>query len=139
MKMKAKSKTLKNVKGNSFLGYLLKGTLIAICMSLVLVLVFAFLLKFTNIPDSAIAPVNQVIKGVSIFLGVFIGMKKSKELGLVCGLLIGLCYTLLAFLVFSILSGAFAADITLLTDLIFGAVIGAICGIICVNIKKSSN
>lgn len=139
MKMKAKSKTLKNIKGNSFLGYLLKGTLIALCISLVLVLVFAFLLKFTNIPDTAIYPVNQVIKGISIFLGVFIGMKKSKELGLVCGLLIGLCYTLLAFLVFSILSGGFSVDITLLTDLIFGAVIGAICGIISVNIKKSSN
>ena len=139
MKLKAKSKSLNKLKGNSFWGFLLKGTLIALCMSLVLVLIFAFLLKFTNIPDTAITPINQVIKGVSIFLGVFIGMKKTKELGLVCGLLIGLCYTLLAFLVFSILSGGFVVDITLLTDLIFGAVIGAICGIICVNIKKSSN
>lgn len=136
MKMKAKTKSLKS---NSFLGFLLKGTLIALCISLVLVLVFAFLLKFTNIPDTAITPINMVIKGISIFLGVFIGMKKSKELGLVCGLLIGLSYTFLAFLVFSILSGNFTADITLLTDLIFGAVIGAICGIICVNIKKSNN
>lgn len=139
MKLKAKSKSLKGFRGNSFLGYFIKGTLIALCISLVLILVFAFLLKFTNIPDTAIAPINQVIKGVSIFLGVFIGMKKSKELGLVCGLLIGLSYTLLAFLVFSILSGSFILDITLLTDIIFGAVIGAICGIICVNIKKSSN
>ena len=138
MNMKGKNKTLKNVKGG-FAGYLLKGTLIALCISLILVLVFAFLLKFTNIPDSAIVPINQVIKGASIFFGVFIGMKKSKELGLVCGLLIGVCYTLLAFLVFSILSGSFVADLTLLTDLVFGAVIGAICGIICVNIKKSSN
>lgn len=139
MKMKTKTKIQRKAKGNSVLGFILKGTLIALCMSLVLVLVFAFLLKFTNIPDTAISPVNQVIKGISIFLGVFIGMKKSKELGLVCGLLIGLCYTLLAFLVFSILSGGFSVDLTLLTDLVFGAVIGAICGIICVNIKKSSN
>jgi putative membrane protein (TIGR04086 family) len=102
-------------------------------------LVFAFLLKFTNLPDSAIKPINQVVKGVSIFLGVFIGMKKSKEMGLVCGFLIGISYTLLAFLIFSILSGSFAVDLTLLTDLIFGAIIGAICGIICINIKKSSN
>ena len=113
--------------------------MIALCISLVLVLVFAFLLKFTNIPDSAISPVNQVIKGVSIFLGVFIGLKKCKELGLVSGLLIGFIYTLLAFLVFSILSGSFTFNITLLTDIVFGAIIGAICGIISVNIKKSSN
>lgn len=139
MKLKAKNKNLKNIKGNSFLSFLFKGTLIALCISLVLVLVFAFLLKFTNIPDTAIKPINQVIKGASIFLGVFIGMKKSKELGLVCGLLIGLSYTLLAFLVFSLLSGGFTIDLTLLTDMVFGAVIGAICGIICVNIKKSTN
>ena len=84
-------------------------------------------------------PVNQVIKGVSVFLGVFLGLKKSKELGLVCGLLIGFIYTIAAFLVFSILSGSFNFDITLLTDIVFGAIIGAICGIICVNIKKSTN
>ena len=138
MKMKAKSQKIKHIE-NPFLGGVIKGTLIALCVSLVLILVFAFLIKFTNIPDSAIAPINQVIKGASIFLGVFLGLKKVKELGLVSGLLIGLIYTLMAFIVFSILAGSFAFNLSLLTDMIFGAVIGAICGIICVNIKKSSN
>lgn len=137
--MKAKIKTNKIKNNSSLFKNILIGTMIALCISLVLVLVFAFLLKFTNIPDTAITPVNQVIKGVSVFIGVFIGLKKSKELGLVSGLLIGFIYTILAFLVFSILSGCFMIDFTLLTDVIFGAVIGAICGIICVNIKKSAN
>ncbi len=139
MKMKAKTQSLKESTGFNMVGLLIKGTLIALCISLVLVLVFAFLLKFTNIPDSAIFPVNQVIKGVSVFLGVFLSLRKSKELGLVSGLLIGFIYTILAFLVFSALSRTFTFDITLLTDVVCGAVIGAICGIICVNIKKSSN
>ena len=139
MKMKTKINIKSSNMKNSMIGFIAKGTMIALCVSLVLVLVFAFLLKFTNISDSAIAPVNQVIKGVSIFLGVFIGLKKCKELGLVSGLLIGFIYTLLAFLVFSILRGGFTFDITLLTDWVFGAVIGAICGIISVNIKKSTN
>ena len=139
MKLKTKI-NIQNTKNKyPLIGYIAKGTLLALCTSLVLVLVFAFLLKFTNISDSAIAPVNQVIKGVSIFLGVFIGLRKCKELGLVSGLLIGFIYTLVAFLVFSILSGSFTFDLSLLTDAVFGAVIGAICGIICVNIKKSAN
>lgn len=139
MRGKAKIKTPKlNVK-SSFLKNTLVGTLIALCVSLTLVLVFAFMLKFTNIPDKAIKPVNQIIKGISVFVGVFIGLKKTKELGLVSGLLIGFIYTILAFLTFSLLSGSFSIDITLLTDIVFGAVIGAICGIICVNIKKSTN
>lgn len=139
MKLKAKEQGAKKMHSNSLLGCILKGTLISLCVSLVLVLVFAFLLKFTNIPDSAIKPINQVIKGVSVFVGVFMGMKKIKELGLVSGLLIGIFYTILAFLVFSILGGYFIFDLTLLTDIVFGAIIGAICGIICVNLKKSSN
>lgn len=137
--MKLKAKTKPERKENPLLKSILKGSLIALCFSLILVLVFAFLLKFTDVPDSIITPVNQVIKGVSIFLGVFIGLKRSKELGLVSGLLIGFIYTIVAFLVFSALSASFSIDVTLLTDIVFGAIIGAICGIICVNIKKTTN
>lgn len=141
MKWKAKSKTRSmdtHTKGTLLLS-VLKGSLVALCFSLVGILVFAFLLKFTNISDSVINPVNQVIKGLSVFFGVFIGLKKEKEMGLVSGLLIGLIYTMVAFLVFSILDGNFVFDRTLLNDIIFGGIMGAICGIICVNIKKSSN
>lgn len=138
MKMKVKEKSVKSFsKYNNIFVNVMKGSLIAISISLVLILMFAFLLKFTNISDSAIKPINQVIKGISIFLGVFISLRKSKELGLVNGLLIGFIYTFCAFIVFSILSGHFLFDTSLLTDIVFGAVIGAICGIICVNIKKN--
>ncbi|MBO5394365.1 MAG: TIGR04086 family membrane protein [Clostridia bacterium] len=138
MKMK---ESVKSGGGNrsSIVSSIAKGSIVALCSSLLLVLVFAFLLKFTNIPDSAITPVNQVIKGVSVFLGVFVGMKKIKELGLISGLLIGVVYTIAAFFVFSILAGGFVFDLTFITDIVFGAIIGGVCGIICVNLKKSSN
>lgn len=129
----------KEVKGeSSLLVRFLKGTLIALSFSLVGILIFAFILKFTNISESVITPVNQVIKGVSIFLGVFIALKKQKGNGLVSGLLIGLGFTIVAFLVFSALSGHISFDLSLLYDMLFGTIIGGICGIICVNIKKSS-
>ena len=139
MKMKTKIKSDKDLSQMTVLKNILIGTLIAVCVSLSLILIFAFVLKFTNIPESVITPVNQIIKGFSVFVGVFIGLKKRKELGLLSGLLIGFIYTMLAFIVFSILSGSFKFDITFLTDIIFGAIIGAICGIICVNIKKNNN
>ncbi len=138
MKLKAKKSSIKMPK-NAFVFSVAKGALVAVCVSLVLVLMFAFLLKFTNIPESTIKPVNQVIKGLSILIGVFVGLRKSKELGLVSGLLIGFIYTIVAFVVFSILGGVFAFDLTFLSDILFGAVMGAICGIICVNLKKSTN
>ena len=138
MKLKAKKSSIKMPK-NAFVFSVAKGALVAVCVSLVLVLLFAFLLKFTNIPESTIKPVNQVIKGLSILIGVFVGLRKSKELGLVSGVLIGFIYTIVAFVIFSILGGVFAFDLTFLTDILFGAVMGAICGIICVNLKKSTN
>ena len=103
----------KTSSSNQLVKTLIKGSLVSLCISLVGILVFAFILKFTNIPESVIAPVNQVIKGLSVFIGVFIGLKKSKEMGLVSGLLIGLVYTILAFFVFSILAGSFVFDRTL--------------------------
>lgn len=138
MKLKARRIKEENPAKKTMIISILKGCLTALCVSLVGILIFAFILKFTNISDSVINPVNQVIKGVSIFLGVFIGLKKEKEMGLVSGLLIGLLFTMLAFTVFSILDGRFVFDRTLLNDMLFGGIMGAICGIICVNIKKSS-
>ena len=115
---------------------ILKGSLIALVVSLVGVLVFAFVLRLVPIADSVISPINQIIKGVSILIGCFIGLKKIKEMGLISGLLIGFVYTALAFVTFSILDGEFEFSRTLLNDLLFGAIIGSICGIIAVNLKK---
>lgn len=131
-----KVKALKSEK-NTSLFCIVKGVLIGLCVALVGILLFAFILRFTSVSDKIIAPVNQVIKGVSIFLGVFVGLKKIKKNGLLFGFLIGLFFTIVAFLVFSLLDGAFNFDRTFVNDLIFGSVIGAICGIICVNLKKN--
>ena len=132
-----KVKALKKEKSGNLLLSIVKGVVVGLCVALVGILIFAFILRFTNISDKIIAPVNQVIKGVSIFFGVFIGLKKHKSMGLLSGFLIGLFFTIAAFLVFSILDGAFSFDRTLVNDIIFGSIIGAICGIICVNLNKN--
>ena len=137
MKMKAK-KLEERGAAKSVVLSILKGSVYALCISLVCVLVFAFCLKFTPLSESLITPINQVIKGVSIFLGVLLGLKKQKERGLASGLLIGLVYTIVAFFAFSALNHSFVFDRTLVNDIIFGTIIGGICGIICVNLKKTT-
>lgn len=123
-------------KDRSFLLAIIKGSLIALCISLVGILIFAFILKYASISDKAIRPINQIIKGVSVLVGVFVAMRKVDKMGLVGGLLIGIVYTMLAFVVFSILDGNFEFNLTLLNDLLFGGIMGAICGIIAVNVKR---
>ena len=76
MKLKLKARKVSDKPKNTLVISILKGSLTAVCVSLIGILIFAFLLKFTNISDSIISPVNQVIKGVSVFLGVFLGLKK---------------------------------------------------------------
>ena len=123
------------LKNNGVLIAVLKGSLISVVVSLIGILFFAFIIKMFGITDQFLRPVNQVIKAISILLGVFDGLKKYREKGLVLGLAIGLVYTLLAFLVFSALNGNFNFDKTLLTDILFGGIMGAICGVIAVNLK----
>ena len=133
-----KAKTLKSEKQSSSAWLAIaKGVVCGLCVSLVGILLFAFILRFSSISDKVIAPVNEVIKGVSIFFGVFVGLRKYKKMGLLNGILIGFLFTVVAFLVFSLLDGTFSFDRTLLNDIVFGSIIGAICGIICVTLKKN--
>ena len=119
----------------SLLVSVIKGTLISVAISLIGILFFAFIIKLFGLTDGWIKPVNQLIKAVSVFVGVFFALKKDKEKGLIKGMIIGLSYTFFAFVVFSILNGAFNVDKSLLTDILFGGITGAICGIIAGNLK----
>lgn len=115
---------------------IIKGCLVAVSVSLVGILFFAFIIKIFGLTDGWIKPINQIIKAASILIGVFVALKKEKTQGLLKGAIIGLAYTLLAFVVFSILNGSFALDGALIVDILFGAIMGAICGVVFVNLKS---
>ncbi len=130
---------VKKLKVNSnLLLNVLKGAIIAVSFSLVFILIFALLIKLFNISDSVITPVNQVLKIVSIFLGCFFALKKFPQKGLITGALIGIVYTVLAFLIFSALGRTFMLNLSFLNDLTFSLIIGGLCGIFLVN-KKIRN
>jgi len=123
-------------RNNNLILSLLKGSFVALLISLIGILIFALFLKFVDINDGWISPVNQVIKVVSIFFGVKTFLKNSEGNGFLKGLLLGFIYNILAFIVFSILSSTFTIDLSLLVDTLFSSIIGAICGMICVNFNK---
>ena len=95
-----------------------------------------FYYKYTSISTSAIQPINQVIKGLSILVGCFVFGKKVNTKGYLWGAVIGVLFTILAFIVFSILDGSFSLNLNFLTDLVFGAIMGAFAGIICISLRK---
>ncbi len=115
---------------------ILKGSLSAVSISLVLILFFALIVHFSGLSESFIMPINQVIKVLSIFTGTTLGLKTNKQQGFIKGLLIGLIYTIFAYVLFSILSSSISIGLSSLNDLAFGSLIGGLSGVIAVNLKK---
>lgn len=117
---------------------MLKALIIALIISLVSVLIMAFFIKIFNIPTTAISIINQIIKGVSILAAALISFRLPKN-GWLRGLFFGILYSLLTFVVFSLLDEeGFKFGISLLNDVALGAVSGLISGITAVNLLKSN-
>ncbi len=111
----------------------LKAVLFATLISLALVLIFAIVIRFANVENKVIMPVNIAIKILSLLVGILLAFKNPQN-GLVKGAISGLAYMLFTFLIFSALSGF--KDVTFSwIDLITLPVVGAISGIIAVNLK----
>lgn len=128
-----------NVRTKSNLNIILpiiKGAFWGVAFSLLCILIFAFVLKYTNLSENTIQPINQVIKGLSLLVACFVASKKISKNGWLVGILIGLVYTILTYIIFSILNGGFSFGISLLYDCLFGTIGGLIAGIICISLLK---
>ena len=112
-----------------------RSLFVSLIITFACIILFAFIIKWANLPDSCISPVNLAIKGISVFFGAMLLTKGSSK-GLLNGLIFALVYTLVAFVIFSILAGNFSLGLGLVSDFAFTAVVGIIGGIIGVNIKS---
>lgn len=111
------------------------SVLIAICVSVVGVLLFALIVKYLYLDENAVLIGNTVIKLLSTFIGIFIGYK-NREMGVIKGALSGLIYILLSYFTFSLIGGnTLFAGLNIL-GILFGIIIGIISGIITVNLRK---
>ena len=109
---------------------IVKASLIGGGVSILLVLLFAFVLKFVDLNSSTISLVDQIIKIISVFIAVVILSKSSSESLLIKGLITGAIYSIVTFIVFSILNGGFNIGIGIITDIAFSALIGGISAIL---------
>lgn len=130
--VKAKAST--NENKTSYLKIVI-GSVVALIVSLVLILLFALLIKWVNWGDGVIIPANIIIKIISMAVGIFIATKDGTK-GLSKGIIVGVLYIFLSFLIFSIIAGSFVFSLSLLYDVLLGIFGGGIIGIIAVNIRK---
>ena len=115
----------------------IKGTIIALCVAMVFILVFAFAVKWFALSEGVINPINQIIKIVSIFFGVLGACKISQNKFFIKGLIVGGLFALTSFVLFSMLNNfTFTFNMTVVWDIVFGALTGALCSIAVYYIKK---
>jgi putative membrane protein (TIGR04086 family) len=109
---------------------IMKGVLWATVITLVFVLTFAFIINAFSLGDGIIKPIIQVVKVLSIFIGVAISLKNAQKAGWLIGAFVGALYIIFAFCIFSAVDGKFALDLTALNDAIFSMAVGVISAII---------
>ena len=114
---------------------IVKGVGISLISSLILLIIFAMLLTFTNIPESVVGPVVIVLTAISILLGSSISNMKIKKNGLLNGGLIGGIYMVTIYLISSILNWDFSLNLEALIFIVVGIAFWLLGGIIGVNKK----
>ena len=117
---------------------IVKTVVVAVLISMVSVLIFALIVKATDLGEETIGYVNLGIKILSVLIGCFLGFKRGSGAGWLKGLLSGALYVVTSFLVFSMISGELSAADFCWIDLVTGAVVGMISGVLTVNLKKSA-
>lgn len=114
---------------------IVRGSVIAIFISLILLLVFAMLLTYTNIAENTINPVIIVITGISILIGSGISTLKIRKNGLLNGGLVGLIYILTIYILSGLTGSGFGVNINSIIMIVVSTIAGMIGGIIGVNFK----
>ena len=121
------------MENKTFVSSVIKSTLLALIISLLGILLFAIVVKFTAPTETLIKTVNQFIKILAVFIGCFVSVKGSS--GLVKGAVSGALSTLLIYAIFALMSGSRIFSAEMLIDLLITAVVGGISGIAAVNAK----
>ena len=124
--------THRNTKG---VGRLLRGLGVSILTTLVGVALFSLLMQWVKPSDGVIRVFNQVLKLLSIALGVWSAVGRGGEKGLMRGAAVGMVYMGLGVALYAILSGQQAAFSSYLADLAMGVAGGGIVGMILSNIS----
>ena len=122
----------------SKLGMFIKIALAGIISTLVGILIFSFILKFVDMSSTVISYINDVIKALSIFIMVLILKKLDGERLLIKSIIASLLYAILCFIVFSILNGSFAINMSLVFDLFFAIAVSVIATIIVNTLKRKT-
>ena len=118
--------------GNGFFT-LLKAVAFALAVSFLAVVVFACVLRVKPLSDKAVYFINQAIKNLSVIVATLLFVRGEK--GWLKGGAVGLAFTLVSYLTFSVAAHTFSLSALAVAELFVGLIAGAGAGAIAVNLR----
>lgn len=115
---------------------IIKGSVLAILISLILLFIYATLLTYTEIQETTMIPVILTIVGISILAGSMISVRKIRKNGMLNGAIVGLIYIIMLYLSSSMCLVGFSLTTNSFVMLMVGIITGIVGGIIGVNINR---
>lgn len=119
----------------SFLS-ILKGSIIAIAITLFSMFIVSVIFTLTNISEAFIPQIIIAVTSISILIGSIISSINIGKMGILNGALVGFIYIFTIYLLSSIIVCGFSFNIKSLIMIGISLVLGIFGGIIGVNISK---
>ena len=120
-------------KSNKNIIRIIKGSILSILISTILLLIYAVTLTYTSISENTMTAVLITISGISILIGSSISSFKIKKQGMLNGALVGLIYMLALYLISSMILTGFSLNFSSIIMIIIGTFAGIVGGVIGVN------
>lgn len=131
-----KNVSINKINLNNNIVKVIKGSIIAFLISIMLLFIFASLLVYTNIQENTIKPVVIIISIISILVGSSLSSMKIKRKGIVNGALVGTIYIMVIYILSSICFVGFELNLESIIMIISSIISGMIGGVIGVNIDS---
>lgn len=113
-----------------------RGSIIAITITLVCLVIFSVILANTEVAESTINPVIILVTAVSIFVGSIMSVSRISKRGIINGGIVAMIYFLAIYILSGIVNSNFSINISGIILIICGILAGMLGGIVGVNIKK---
>ena len=114
---------------------ILKGSLISILTTLVLLIIFSIILTYTDVSESVMPTVIIIVTAFSILIGSQISTSKIKKNGIINGASVGVVYILFLYLISSLVTKNFSLNNYSIIMMVTSLLIGGVGGVIGVNRK----
>ncbi|WP_163215868.1 TIGR04086 family membrane protein [Clostridium thermarum] len=118
----------------AFLTKVSMGVLRATLITIVLVIIFAIIMTFTDVSNQFLSVYYLVTTCLSVVYGAIYAARKNNKNGWLVGILVALLYMLLIFIASAVLFNNVFFGLTELLRITIAVVVGALSGMLGINI-----